>query len=110
MANKVVPRSIPPLCGQMLRVFYRERGDIMSGEHRRFGGFMLPAIVVIAGVVYALGAAQNGMLSAARLKPVNWAGLALMAAGVAATFIKKPAAKLIGVLACGLGAILVICL
>ena len=82
----------------------------MSGEHRRFGGFMLPAIVVIAGVVYALGAAQNGMLSAARLKPVNWAGLALMAAGVVAAFMKKPTVRLMGVLACGIGAILVICL
>ena len=82
----------------------------MSGEHRRTGSFMLPAIVVIVGVVYALTAAQSGALSAARLKPVNWAGLVLMAAGLAAAFIKKPAAKLAGVLVCGIGAILVICL
>ena len=64
----------------------------MSGEHRRMGGFMLPAIVVIAGIVYALSAARNGTLSAAALKPVNWAGLALMAAGVAAAFMKTPSA------------------
>ena len=82
----------------------------MSGEHRRMGGFMLPAIVVIAGIVYALSAARNGTLSAAALKPVNWAGLALMAAGVAAAFRKRPTVRLMGVLACGVGAILVICL
>ena len=82
----------------------------MSGEHRRFGGLMLPAIVVIAGVVYALSAAHNGTLSAAALKPLNWAGLALMAAGVVAAFMKKPMVRLMGVLACGVGAILVICL
>lgn len=82
----------------------------MSGEHRRYGGFMLPAIVVIAGVVWALTAAQSGTLSAAALKPVNWAGLALMAAGVVAAFMKKPTVRLMGVLACGVGAILVICL
>ena len=82
----------------------------MSGEHRRFGGFMLPAIVVIVGVACALSAAQNGTLKAVALRPVNWAGLALMAAGVVAAFMKKPTVRLMGVLACGVGAILVICL
>ncbi len=82
----------------------------MSGEHRRMGGFMLPAFVVIAGIVYALSAARNGTLSAAALKPVNWAGVALLVAGAVAAFQKKPAVKLVGVLAAGIGAILVICL
>ena len=82
----------------------------MSGEHRRFGGFMLPAIVVIVGVVYALSAAQNGTLKAVTLRPVNWAGVALLVAGAVAAFQKKPAVKLLGVLAAGIGAILVICL
>ncbi len=82
----------------------------MSGEHRRFGGWLLPAIVVIVGAVYALNAAQNGTLKAVTLKPVNWAGVALMAAGVIAAFQKKPVVKLVSVLAAGIGAILVICL
>lgn len=82
----------------------------MSGEHRRFGGWLLPVLVVAAGAYFLVTAAQRGTLNAVSLKPVSWAGLALMAGGLVAAFFKKPAVKLLGVLACGVGAILVICL
>ena len=78
----------------------------MSGERRRF----LPVIVLIALICALAGGVQSGPLHAARLKPVNWMGIAMMAAGVALALGKAPARKLTGVLVCGIGAILVICL
>ena len=80
----------------------------MSGEHRR--GWILPVIVVAVGATFLVTGMQRGTLSAVTLRPVNWAGIALMAAGLISAFMKKPALKLVGVLACGIGAILVICL
>ena len=80
----------------------------MSGEHRR--GWILPVIVVAVGAYFLVTGMQQGTLSAVTLKPVNWAGLALMAAGLVSAFMKRPALKLAGVAACGIGAILVICL
>ena len=80
----------------------------MSGEHRR--GWILPVIVVAVGAYFLVTGMQRGTLSAVTLRPVNWAGIALMAAGLVSAFMKKPALKLVGVLVCGIGAILVICL
>lgn len=82
----------------------------MSGENRRFGGFLLPVIVVLVGAYFLVTGMRSGTLSAAELKPVNWVGLALMLAGLICAFFKKPALKLAGTLVCGVGAILVICL
>lgn len=81
----------------------------MSGERGRTG-WLLPVIVVIAGGYFLLTGMQSGTLRAATLKPVNWAGLAVMAAGLVLALGKQPVRKLLGVLACGVGAILVICL
>ena len=80
----------------------------MSGEHRR--GWILPVIVVAVGAYFLVTGMQRGTLSAVTLRPVNWAGIALMAAGLIFAFMKKPALKLLGVAVCGIGAILVICL
>ena len=80
----------------------------MSGEDRR--GWILPVIVVAAGAYFLIAQTQRGALNAATLKPVNWAGIALMVAGLIPAFMKKPLLKLAGVLAVGIGAILVICL
>ena len=82
----------------------------MSGENRRFGGFILPVLVVMAGAYFLYTQARSGTLSVASLKPVNWAGLAAMAAGLLVALQRKPALKLVGTLVCGVGAILVICL
>ena len=81
----------------------------MSSERRHFG-LALPILVVLVGGGLLLSAAQQGTLQAANLRPVNYAGLAAMAAGVGMVFSKKPLMKLIGVLVCGVGSILVICL
>ena len=107
--NKVVPRSNPPFVGGC-SAFLCKRGDTVSGENRRSGGWLLPVIVVLVGAFVLIEGMQRGTLSAATLRPVNWAGIALMVAGLVSAFMKKPALKLIGVLACGIGAILVICL
>ena len=80
----------------------------MSGEHRR--GWILPVIVVAVGAYFLVTGMQRGTLSAVTLRPDNWAGIALMAAGLISAFMKKPALKLLGVALCGIGAILVICL
>lgn len=80
----------------------------MSGERRR--GWFLPVIVVAVGAYFLIAGMRGGTLRAARLRPVNWAGVALMVAGLIPTFMKKPVLKLAGVLLCGIGAILVICL
>ncbi len=80
----------------------------MSGEHRRFGGFILPVLVVMAGAYFLYTQTRSGTLSAVELKPVNWIGLGAMAAGLVAALQKRPALKLIGTLVCGVGAILVI--
>ena len=82
----------------------------MSGENRRFGGWLLPVIVVGVGVYILITGMQRGTLSAVKLKPVNLAGLALMAAGVIAALMKKPILKLTGLFVCAIGAIMVICL
>ena len=80
----------------------------MSGEHRR--GWILPVIVVAVGAYFLVTGMQRGTLSAVTLKPVNWAGIALMVAGLVSAFMKKPALKLMGVALGGIGAVLVICL
>ena len=84
----------------------------MSGESRRPRGWLLPAIVVACGALFLLTAAQQGALKPAALRPVNWAGIAAMVAGVALAFAGRRAQllKLAGVLTCGIGAIMVICL
>ena len=82
----------------------------MSGENRRPAAWLLPVIVVGVGAYFLYDAASRGTLKAATLSPVTWAGLGLMVAGLVCAFFKKPALKLAGVLACGIGAILVICL
>lgn len=82
----------------------------MSGENRRFGGWLLPVIVVAVGAYFLVTGMQSGTLKAVQLKPVNWAGIALMVAGLVPAFMSKPVLKLAGVLVCGIGAILVICL
>ena len=80
----------------------------MSGEHRR--GWILPVIVVAVGAYFLVTGMQRGTLSAVTLRPVNWAGIALMVAGLVSAFMKKPAMMLLGVAVCGISAILVICL
>lgn len=80
----------------------------MSGENRRPMGRLLPVIVVAVGAVLAVSAAKSGALSAVKLTPVKWAGLAAMIAGAIVAFGKSPVRKLIGVLVCGIGAIVVI--
>ena len=80
----------------------------MSGEHRR--SWILPVIVMAVGAYFLVTGMQRGTLSAVTLKPVNWAGIVLMAAGLVPAFMKKPTLKLLGVALCGIGAILVICL
>ena len=108
--NKVVPRSNPPFVGALLRVFVRG-GVYMSGEDRRFNGWLLPVLVVAVGAYCLYAGAQGGTLSAARLRPVNWVGIAALAAGAACALAgKRPVVRLLGVLAAGIGAILVICL
>ena len=82
----------------------------MSGEHRRMGGWILPMIVVAAGAYFLLTGVRSGTLNAVRLKPVNWAGLGVMAVGLVVALQRKPALKLVGTFACAIGAILVICL
>ena len=82
----------------------------MFGENRRPTAWLLPVIVVAVGAYFLYDAAGRGTLKAVSLSPVNWSGLGLMAAGLVCAFFKQPALKLAGVLACGIGAILVICL
>lgn len=81
----------------------------MSGEHRRVGAWLLPVIVVAIGAYFLLAARQSGALRPVELKPVNWAGLTVMAAGLVPALGKKMPWKLVGTLVCGIGAILVIC-
>ena len=84
----------------------------MSGEDRRSSanrGWLLPVIVAAAGAAFLIASMRNGTLNAVALKPVNWAGLALMAAGVVPALGRKPLWKLVGTLICGVGAIMVIC-
>ena len=81
----------------------------VSGENRRFGGWMLPVIVVAVGAYFLFGALQNGTLQAVTLKPTGFVGLALMIAGAATALAgKRRALKLIGVLIAVAGAIMVI--
>ncbi|MBQ6373508.1 MAG: hypothetical protein IJJ45_03375 [Clostridia bacterium] len=84
----------------------------MSGERRRAGGWLLPVIVVAVGALFLLNGVQNGTLKPVSLKPVNLAGLAVMAAGIIAVIAgrRTPLMKLAGVFICGAGAIMVICL
>ena len=96
----------------------------MSGEKRSGGGprgWILPAFVVCAAALLLVGSAQRGALKPAPLKPTGWAGLAGMVAGLAVCIGASIAVKrkgdtrlqllrLAGVLACGIGAIMVICL
>ena len=79
----------------------------MSGERR---GWLLPVIVVAAGLFFLIRGITGGTLNAVTLKPVNWAGIALMVVGLVTTFVNKSLGKLAGVLLVGVGAILVICL
>ena len=82
----------------------------MSGEHRRHGGWILPVIVVAVGAYFLYAAAQKGALSAVTLKPLGWAGIALMVAGAALALIvrKNKYIRLAGVLLCGVGAMMAI--
>ena len=82
----------------------------MSGENRRFGGWLLPVIVVAVGAYFLFTGMRSGTLRAANLRSVNWAGLGVMLAGLVAALTKKPKLKLVGVCACTVGAIMVICL
>lgn len=84
----------------------------MSGENRRFGGWLLPVLVVAVGAYFLVNGLRTGTLRAVALGPVNWVGLGLMAAGlvVAIALGKRGLWKLVGTLICGVGAILVICL
>lgn len=88
-------------------LFFMKGGVYMSGESR---GWLLPVIVVAAGLFFLIRGITGGTLNAVTLKPVNWAGIALMVAGLISAFMKKPALKLMGVTLCGIGAIMVICL
>lgn len=92
----------------------------MSGEDRRpegFRGWLLPVMVAAAGVGALAWLARRGTLKPVALTPVGWLGLALMLAGLAAVVagrVKREhprslALQLGGVLACGIGAMLVIC-
>ncbi|MBR1561228.1 MAG: hypothetical protein IJ646_13420 [Clostridia bacterium] len=82
----------------------------MSGEHRRL--LVLPAIVVAVGAWFLFTHMEAGTLKPPMLRPVNWAGLAVMAAGLVAAVAarRRPLVRLAGVVACGVGAILIICL
>ena len=95
----------------------------MSGEDgRRDGlrGWLLPVIVVCAGAFALYWSAQNGLMRPVALKPLNWAGLAIMALGLAAAVAggllaakrggQAQLVRLLGVLACDVGTIMVICL
>ena len=84
----------------------------MSGENRRYGGWILPVIVVAAGAYFLYDAIQKGTLSPAALSPVNWVGVGMMAAGLigAVAGRKNGLVRLAATLICGVGAILVICL
>ena len=96
----------------------------MSGEHRRTGGsrgdrpglraiHLMPVIIVAVGAYFLITGMRAGTLTPIQLKGAHWAGLALMAVGLAASLIwqkKKPLVSLLGVLLCGAGAIMVICL
>lgn len=84
----------------------------MSGENRRYGGWLLPVIVVAVGAYFLVNGMQKGTLQSVALKPVNIAGLVLMAAGLVASIAarKNGLLKLAATLVCGVGAILVICL
>ena len=84
----------------------------MSGGDRRFGGWLLPVIVVLAGLGLLIAGKTAGTLKPASLKPVGWAGIVLMIGGAIAALFggKRAMMRLIGVIACGIGAILVICL
>ncbi len=84
----------------------------MSGENRRYGGWILPVIVVAVGAYFLVNAIQKGTLQPVALGPVNIAGLVLMAAGLIASLAarKNGLIKLAATLVCGVGAILVICL
>ena len=81
----------------------------MSGEPRRFGGWLLPVIVVMVGAYVLL---TSGSLRPVALRPVQWAGIAAMIAGAVVTLAvrQRPLVRLAGVIVCGVGAILVICL
>ena len=79
----------------------------MSGERR---GWLLPVIVVALGSYFLVTGMRNGTLTAVHMKPVNWAGIALMAAGLVTALMQRSLGKLAGVLLAGIGAILVICL
>ena len=72
----------------------------------------LPVIVVAVGAYFLITGMRAGTLTPVALKPVNWAGIALMLVGLGASLIlrKKPMLRLLGVLICGVGAFLVICL
>ena len=89
----------------------------MSGRDGRDGlpGYAIVrgalVVVVIAALLGVFGA--SAALKRPDLKPVNWVGLALAASAVyrkARMESKAAACRLIGVLVCGVGAIMVICL
>ena len=81
----------------------------MSGERSRF---LLPIIVLAVGVYVLITSSGQGALQPVSLKPVQWAGVAVMIAGAAAAIAvrKRALVRLAGVIVCGIGAILVICL
>lgn len=72
----------------------------------------LPVIVVVIGAYFLISGMRAGTLTPVALKGENWAGLALMVVGLAASLIvrKESMLRLLGVLLCGVGAIMVICL
>ena len=84
----------------------------MSGEHRRPGGWVLPVIVIGVAACLLLQSSGQGALSPAALKPLQWVGVAVTLAGAVAAFAvrKRPFVRLAGVLVCGVGAIMAICL
>ena len=84
----------------------------MSGERKRGGVWLLPAIVVAVGAYFLVNAIRKGTLQPVALGPVNIAGLVLMAAGLVAAIAgrKNGLVRLAATLVCGVGAILVICL
>ena len=81
----------------------------MSGERSRF---LLPIIVLAVGVYVLITSSGQGTLQPVSLKPVQWAGVAVMIVGAAAAIAvrKRALVRLAGVIVCGIGAILVICL
>ena len=83
----------------------------MSGDHKRLGGWMLPVIVVAIGAYFLATAVRQGTLKPVELHPVNWIGLAAMLAGLIFSFAFKRSQRmrLLGLLVCGIGAIMVIC-